>query len=77
MNSRDKGRREQQHQARDPVQGKDKEQHGQRHQGGEGQLGQVLAEIGIQGLDALDDGVGQLAALLAAGVGWPQGQEVG
>jgi len=74
---RDEGCGEEHDQARGPIEGEDKEQDGQRHKGSQGQLGQVLAEIGVEGLDALDGRVGQFTAALATGVGRAQGRQVG
>jgi hypothetical protein len=53
-----------QHEAGDGIQGKHENEDGQGHQRCQGQLRQVLAEIGVQGLDALDHGISQFSAAL-------------
>ncbi len=62
--------------ARHPVPREDEGEHAQRHEAGQGELGQVLAEVGVQRLDAFDGGVGQLAGTLPAGVGGAESEEV-
>ena len=72
---RDERGRQHQHRGRERVARGDKCDQGERHDGCERKLRQILAEIGIQRLDAFDCGVDQLAGALAARERGPQGQD--
>lgn len=55
----DQGGGEQQNQGGKAILAQNEKEEGQGHHGGQGDLGQILAEIGIEELDALDQGVGE------------------
>ena len=64
----DQGSRQQEDQAGKRIEGSYEHQDGEGHQGGQGKLGQILAEVGVERLDPLDQRVDQLAAALASRV---------
>jgi len=73
---RNQRRGEQQHEPGNRVQGKDEDEKEHRHDGGQRQLGQVLAEVGIERFDALHCGIDQLAGALAARVHGAEREDV-
>ncbi len=69
-------RGDQEDDARQQVDGENKDEDREGNEGGDDQLRQVLAKVGIQRLDALDRGGGQLAGALSARVGGTQLEDV-
>jgi len=57
--------------------GKNEQEQGCRYECGQGDLGQVVADISVERLHAFGGGVGQLTGTLAAGVDRSQGHQVG
>lgn len=73
---RDDRRSQQQHQAGDEIEGKDKNEERHRHKDGQRELWKILAKVSVKRLNALDRRVDQFTAALAVGVGWSQSQNV-
>ena len=66
------GRGDKHDNTRQRIDRKDNDQDAEGNQSGNHKLGQILAVIGVQRLDALDRGRSQLAGALSPCVSWPQ-----